>query len=67
MDLDVPLEVNYPLPLTYGSTFDDKRDMERWEKSNRMCMMIMKKANLKPFSGSIFEKLTMAKEFFAEI
>ena len=44
MDLDLALRVDSPPPLTDKSTFDEKRDMERWEKSNRLCIMIMKKA-----------------------
>ncbi|KAI6705862.1 hypothetical protein NL676_008824, partial [Syzygium grande] len=44
MDLDLVLRIDSPTPLNDQSTSDQKRDMERWERSNRMCMMIMKKA-----------------------
>ena len=44
MDLDLALRVSSPAPLTDESSFDEKRDIERWENSNRMCLMIIKKA-----------------------
>ena len=54
-------------PLTDKSTFDEKRDMERWEKSNRMCKMIMKKAIPETFRGTMSEKITMAKDLLTDI
>nr|XP_018630674.1 uncharacterized protein LOC104108970 isoform X1 [Nicotiana tomentosiformis]XP_033515253.1 uncharacterized protein LOC104108970 isoform X1 [Nicotiana tomentosiformis]XP_033515254.1 uncharacterized protein LOC104108970 isoform X1 [Nicotiana tomentosiformis] len=41
--------------------------MERWEISNRMCMMIMKKAIPETFRGTMSDKVKMAKEFMANI
>ena len=67
MDLDLTLRIDSPAPLTDKSTSDEKRDMERWEKSNRICMMIMKKAILEAFRGTISEKITTAKEFLTDI
>ena len=43
MDLDLALRVSSPAVLTVESSFDEKRDIERWEKSSRMCLMIIKK------------------------
>ena len=43
MDLDLALRVFSPTPLTVESSYDEKRDIERWGKSNRMCLMIIKK------------------------
>ena len=67
MDLDLALRVDSPPPLTDKSTSDEKRDMKRWEKSNRMCMMIMKKAIPEAFRGTMSDKITTAKEFLADI
>ncbi|XP_024028413.1 uncharacterized protein LOC112093693 [Morus notabilis] len=67
MDLDLALRVDSPPPLTDKSTSDEKRDMERWEKSNRICMMIMKKAIPEAFRGTMSDKITTAKEFLADI
>ena len=67
MDLDHALMVDSSPPLTDESTPDDKRKMERWERSNRMCIMIMKKAIPKVFRGSMTEKATTIKGFLAQI
>lgn len=49
------------------SAFDDKKDKETWEKSNRKCIMIMKMAILEVFRGFISDKITTTKEFIAYI
>ena len=67
MDLDLALRTDSPPPLTDKSTSDQKREMEKWERSNRMCIMIMKKAIPEAFRGTISEKITTAKEFLADI
>ena len=67
MDLDLALRVDSPDPLTDKSTSDQKKEFEKWERSNRMCMMIMKKAIPEAFRGTISEKITTAKEFLADI
>ena len=67
MDLDLALRVYSPAPLTVESSSDEKRDIERWEKSNRMCLMIIKKAIPEAFKGTISEMIKTAKEFLEEI
>ena len=67
MDLDLALRVSSPAPLTVESSFDEKRDIERWEKSNRMCLMIIKKVIPKAFRGTISETIKTSKEFLEEI
>ena len=67
MDLDLALRVSSLAPLTVESSSDEKRDIERWEKSNRMCLMIIKKAIPEAFRGTISEKIKTAKEFLEEI
>ena len=67
MDLNLALTVDSPLPLTDENTPDNKKEMERWERSNRMCIMIMKKAIPEAFKSSIIEKATTTKEFLAQI
>ncbi|KAL0393037.1 UNVERIFIED_CONTAM: hypothetical protein Sradi_2526500 [Sesamum radiatum] len=44
MDLDLALREDSPPALTDKSTSKQKREKERLEKSNCMCVMIMKKA-----------------------
>ena len=55
MDLDLALRVSSPAPLTIECPSDEKRDIEKWEKSNRMCLMIIKKAFQK-HSGAQYQK-----------
>ena len=67
MDLDLAIRKNAPAPLTDKSTSDEKREIERWERSNRMCMMIMKKSIPEAFRGTISETVTTAKDFLVEL
>ncbi|XP_020271990.1 uncharacterized protein LOC109847156 [Asparagus officinalis] len=67
IDLDLALSLPSPAPLTDKSFTDEKRDMKRWKKSNRMCMMIMKRAIPEAFRGTMSEKITTAKEFIEDI
>ena len=63
MDLDLALRVSSPAPLTVENSSNEKRDIERCEKSNRMCLMITKKAILEAFRGTISEMIKTAKKF----
>ena len=67
MDLDLALRVSSPAPFTEESSFDEKRDIERWEKSNRMCLMIIKKVIPEAFRGITSEIIKTTKEFLEEI
>ena len=67
MDLELALRVSSPEPLTVKISSDEKRDIERWEKSNRMCLMIIKKAIPEAFKGTISKMIKTAKEFLEEI
>ena len=66
-DMDLALRVSSPAPLTVESSSDEKRDIERWEKSNRMCLMIIKKVILEAFRGTISETIKTAKKFIEEV
>ncbi|KAL0287508.1 UNVERIFIED_CONTAM: hypothetical protein Scaly_2762000 [Sesamum calycinum] len=67
MDLDLTLREDSPHALTDKSTSEQNREKERWEKSNCMCVMIMKKSIPEPFRGTISETLTKAKDFLEHI
>ncbi|KAL0444562.1 UNVERIFIED_CONTAM: hypothetical protein Slati_2178900 [Sesamum latifolium] len=62
MDLDLALGKDSPPALTDKSTSKEKREKERWEKSNRMCVMIMKKSIAEPFRCTMSETLANAKD-----
>ena len=67
MDLDLALRVDQPDPLTDESTSDQKREMEKWERSNRMSLMIMKHVIPEAFRGTMSEQITTAKGFLQDI
>ena len=67
MDLDLALRISSPAPLTIESSSNEKRDIERWEKSIRMCLMIIKKAIPEAFKGTISETIKTTKKFLEEI
>ncbi|XP_074305746.1 uncharacterized protein LOC141640966 [Silene latifolia] len=66
MDLDLALRDERPTALTATSTSDAKRDMEKWERSNRMSLMIMKRAIPESFRGTMSEE-DNAKKFLVEL
>ena len=67
MDLDLALGGFFLAPFTVESSSDEKRDIERWEKSNRMCLMIIKKVIPEAFRSTISETIKTTKEFQEEI
>ena len=67
MDLDIALRDDSLPPLKNKSIPDDKREIDRWEKSNHICIMIMKKVILEAFRGSTTKKATVAKKSLTQI
>ncbi|KAG8489197.1 hypothetical protein CXB51_017253 [Gossypium anomalum] len=67
IDIDLALREERPAPLTAESTPDIKRDFERWDRSNRMSLMIMKHSIPEAFRGTESEEITQAKGFLDEI
>jgi transposase InsO family protein len=67
MDLDLALRVDQPTALTDKSTSDDKREMEKWERSNRISLMVMKRAIPEAFRGTMSDKVTTAKGFLEDL
>ena len=66
MDLDLAFRVERPASLTDVSTSDQKKDFEKWERSNRMCLMIMKRLIPEIFRGDMSNE-TDAKGFLADL
>ncbi|KAF1866837.1 hypothetical protein Lal_00018223 [Lupinus albus] len=67
MDLDYALRVEQPPPPLESSTSEEMKDYEKWERSNRMCLMIIKRGIPEVFRGIVSDKTTSAKFFLAEI
>ncbi|XP_006584217.1 uncharacterized protein LOC114420374 [Glycine soja] len=63
MDLDLPLRTERPISTPETS---NEVKIERWNRSNRMCLMIMKHSIPEAFRGSISEGQS-AKKFLEEI
>ncbi|GMI65991.1 hypothetical protein HRI_000268400 [Hibiscus trionum] len=67
MDIDLALRQEQPAPLTTDSTPDAQRDFERWDRSNRMSLMIMKHNIPEAFRGTESEEITQAKSFLDDL
>jgi len=67
MGLDLVLRIEQPASLTTESSSDDRKNFEKWERSNRMSLMIIKRGILKAFQGAVFDEITLTKDFLAEI
>ncbi|KAI3463922.1 hypothetical protein Pfo_020585, partial [Paulownia fortunei] len=66
MDLDLALRIERPPTLTDESSSEAKRDLEKWDRSNRMSLMIMKRSIPETFRGAMSEE-DSAKKFLEDI
>jgi hypothetical protein len=66
MDLDLTLRKDKPPTLTPESTAEQKAYFEKWEKSNRLCLLFLQGHVGQSIKGSIPEKAT-ASEFLKAI
>ncbi|KAG6483236.1 hypothetical protein ZIOFF_059878 [Zingiber officinale] len=66
MDLDYALRVNKPTPLSNTSTQDEKSIYEKWERSNRLSLMIMKGSISSDIQGGVFDSEN-AKDFLDSV
>ncbi|CAM8947958.1 unnamed protein product [Rhodiola kirilowii] len=67
MDLDLALHIPRPDDLTNASTEADEAYWEKWDCSNRLSLMIMKRGIPEAFRGATTDEVTDASEFLAEI
>ncbi|XP_075523990.1 uncharacterized protein LOC142556415 [Primulina tabacum] len=67
MDLDLAIRIDSPPVITDKITSDEKREFEKWERSNRMCMMIMKRAIPETFRGTMSSDIATAKAFLQDL
>ena len=65
MDLDYALRTDEPPVITDKNTVEEKTNYEKWERSNRMCLMVMKHIVLMTIMGTMPDKVS-AKSFQAE-
>ncbi|XP_022846251.1 uncharacterized protein LOC111368989 [Olea europaea var. sylvestris] len=67
MDLDLALWVDQLAVLTDKSTSDDKREKKKWEQSNRISLMVMKRAIPETFRSTMSDKVTTTKGFLENL
>ncbi|XP_057958401.1 uncharacterized protein LOC131151166 [Malania oleifera] len=66
MDMDFALRIERPPALTDTSTSKMKRDLERWEHSNCLSLMIMKRSIQEAFRGAMSDE-DNAEVFYEEL
>jgi hypothetical protein len=66
LEIDQALRVDKPAALTNESSADDKTNFAKWERSNRMSLMIMKNTITSAIRGGILEKDAESNYFTAK-
>ncbi|RVW24315.1 Retrovirus-related Pol polyprotein from transposon TNT 1-94 [Vitis vinifera] len=67
MDIDLALRMPKPDELNKQSTQEDEVYWGKWERSNRLSLMIMKRGIPEAFRGAVTDEVTNASDFLAEI
>ncbi|KAL6351159.1 hypothetical protein AAG906_031745 [Vitis piasezkii] len=67
MDIDLALRMPKPVELNEESTQEDEVYWGKWERSNRLSLMIMKRGIPEAFRGAVTDEVTNASDFLAEI
>ncbi|KAF2308039.1 hypothetical protein GH714_034672 [Hevea brasiliensis] len=67
MGLNLALRVPKLANLTDKSTSDEKREMEKWEKSNHISLMVIKCAIPEAFRGTMSDQVDTAKAFLEDL
>ena len=67
MDIDLALRMPKPDELNEESTQEDEVYWGKWEHSNRLSLMIMKRDIPEAFRGAVTDEVTNASDFLAEI
>ena len=67
MDLDLGLRADHPVEVTKESSSHSKRKMEKWERSNCISLMVMKRAISKAFRGTMSKDIVMANDFLTDL
>jgi len=67
MDLDLALRIEKLPSPTDSNTSEQRKLHEKWDHSNHMSLMIIKRGILEVFRGTISNDITSAKDFLDEI
>jgi len=58
IDLDYTLRTEEPSAITDKSTVKEKANYEKWERSNKICLMVMKHTIPMTIRGAMFGKVS---------
>ena len=61
MDLDLALRIEQLASFTAENSSDDRKNFEKWERSNRISLMIIKRGIPKAFRGTVSDEITLPK------
>ena len=61
MDVDLALQIEHPTTPIESSSSIDRMNYKKWEHSNRMSLMIIKRGIPEEFRGAVSGKLPMQK------
>ncbi|XP_042386645.1 uncharacterized protein LOC121978356 [Zingiber officinale] len=67
MDLDLSLRTEQPTAPTDTSSSELRAKYEKWDRSNCMSLMIIKRGIPETFMGAVSNSVTKAKEYLDEI
>ena len=66
MDLDLALRMEQPSTFEYDSSAENKKAYEKWERFNKLSLMIIRRAIPETFRGTMSEE-TAAREFLNDL
>ncbi|XP_042468642.1 uncharacterized protein LOC122051528 [Zingiber officinale] len=67
MDLDLALRTEQPTAPTNTSSSELRAKYEKWDRSNRISLMIIKRGIPEAFRGAVSNSVTKVKEYLDEI
>ncbi|XP_073226962.1 uncharacterized protein [Cicer arietinum] len=67
MDLDIALRIDKPSTPKDSSSSEEKLEYEKWDRSNRISLMIIKRGIPEVFRGAVSDEIDTAKNFLAEM
>ncbi|XP_073222585.1 uncharacterized protein [Cicer arietinum] len=67
MDLDLALRIDRPSTPKDSSSSEEKLEYEKWDRSNRISLMIIKRGIPEVFRGAVPDEIDTAKNFLAEM
>ena len=67
IDLNLALRIKQHASLTAKNSSNERKNFEKWEHSNRMSLMTIKRGISEAFRGAVSDEITLVKDFLVEI